>query len=75
MSRVFQTVSLTQNFDGATTVHLEGLDKKTTPVISEDGREVASSAVMLEAMKIAAKKKIVVSCHCEDPARAAHAKN
>ncbi len=74
MSRVFQAVSLTKRFDGATTVHLEGLDKKTTPVISEDGREVASSAVMLDAMKIAAKKKIVVSCHCEDPALAALAK-
>ena len=74
MSRVFQTVSLTQNFDGATTAHLAALDKKTTPVISEDGREVASSAVMLEAMKIAAKKKIIVSCHCEDPTLAALAK-
>lgn len=74
MSRVFQTVSLTQNFDGITTAHLAALDKKTTPVISEDGREVASSAVMLDAMKIAAKKKIVVSCHCEDPALAALAK-
>ena len=74
MSRVFQTVSLTQNFDGVTTAHLAALDKKTTPVISEDGREVASSAVMLEAMKIAAKKKLVVSCHCEDPELAAKAK-
>ena len=74
MSRVFQAVSLTKRFDGATTAHLAALDKKTTPVISEDGREVASSAVMLDAMKIAAKKKIVVSCHCEDPALAALAK-
>lgn len=74
MSRVFQTVSLTQNFDGVTTAHLAALDKKTTPVISEDGREVASSAVMLDAMKIAAKKKIIVSCHCEDPTLAALAK-
>lgn len=73
-SKVFQTVSITQNFDGVTTAHLAALDKKTTPVISEDGREVASSAVMLDAMKIAAKKKIVVSCHCEDPALAALAK-
>ena len=75
MSRVFQTVSLTQNFDGVTTAHLAALDKKTTPVISEDGREVASSAVMLDAMKIAAKKKIIVSCHCEDPTLAALAKS
>lgn len=73
-SKVFQTVSITESFDGTSTAHLAALDKKTTPVISEDGREVASSAVMLDAMKIAAKKKIVVSCHCEDPALAALAK-
>ena len=73
-SNVFQTVSITQNFDGATLDHLRALDKKTTPVISEDGHDVLSAAVMLDAMKIAAKKKIVVSCHCEDPDLAAKAK-
>ncbi len=74
MSRVYQTVSITQNFDGTSTAHLAALDKKTTPVISEDGHDVLSAAVMLQGMKIAAKKKIVVSCHCEDPALAALAK-
>ena len=74
MSRVFQTVSITQGFDGTTIGHLQTLDKKTTPVISEDGHDVLSAAVMLDAMKIAAAKKIIVSCHCEDPTLAAQAR-
>ncbi len=65
--RTIQTVSITRDFDGKTISHLEQLDRKKVPVISEDGKEVCSSAVMLEAMKIAARKKIIVSCHCEDP--------
>ena len=73
-SKVFQTVSITANFDGTSTAHLAALDKKTTPVISEDGHDVLSAAVMLEGMKIAAKKKIIVSCHCEDPELAAAAR-
>lgn len=64
---VFQTVSITENFDGKTISHLEKLNAKNVPVITEDGKEVMDSSVMLEAMKIAAKKKIIVSCHCEDP--------
>lgn len=73
-ARVFQTVSITKNFDGSTTEHLAALERKTTPVISEDGHDVLSAAVMLEGMKVAAKKKIIVSCHCEDPELAAAAK-
>ena len=65
--RTIQAVSITKDFDGKTISHLESLDQKKVPVISEDGKEVCNSFVMLEAMKIAAKKKIVVSCHCEDP--------
>lgn len=64
---VIQSVSITENFDGKTISHLNELDAKTVPVITEDGKEVCNSAVMLEAMKIAARKKIIVSCHCEDP--------
>ena len=43
------------------------LDKKYVPVITEDGKDVTSSAVMLDAMKKVSKKGILVSCHCEDP--------
>lgn len=66
LSHLFQTVSITKDFDGKTISHLENLDKSIVPIISEDGRDVESSAVMLEAMRIASSKGIVVSCHCED---------
>ncbi|MGN0729398.1 dihydroorotase [Treponema sp.] len=67
LCKVFQSVSITENFDGKTTSHLDRLERAKVPVISEDGKEVCDSSVMLGAMKIAAKKKIVVCCHCEDP--------
>ncbi len=73
-AKVFQTVSITKDFGGESIEHLSALDKKNIPVISEDGHDVLSAAVMLEGMKIAAKKKIIVSCHCEDPELAAKAK-
>ncbi len=72
--KVYQSVSITENFEGKSTAHLDGLDKSKVPLITEDGKEVASSAVMLEGMKKAATKKIIVSCHCEDPDLAAKAR-
>lgn len=74
LCQVIQSVSITKNFDGVTISHLDGLKNKTVPVITEDGHEVTNSAVMLDAMKIAAKKGITVSCHCEDPFLAAAAR-
>lgn len=71
---VFQSVSITRNFDGKTTDHLETLDAKKIPLITEDGKDVCDSAVMLSAMKIAAKKNIIVSCHCEDSFLASQAR-
>ena len=72
--QVIQSVSITENFGGKSTAHLENLSRKIVPLITEDGHEVASSAVMLEGMKIAAKKNIIVSCHCEDPDLASEAR-
>ena len=72
--QVIQSVSITENFEGKSTAHLENLSRKIVPLITEDGHEVASSAVMLEGMKIAAKKNIIVSCHCEDPDLASEAR-
>ena len=67
LSRVIQSVSITKDFDGETISHLEGLDSQVVPLITEDGHDVRSATVMLEAMGIASSKKIIVSCHCEDP--------
>lgn len=67
LARVFQTVSITKNFGGEDTSEISKLSVEEFPVISEDGREVANSAVMLEGMKAAGKNSIIVACHCEDP--------
>lgn len=64
---VFQSLSITKNFDGETISHLENLDKKLIPLVTEDGKEVASSLVMFRAMEKCAKSGILVSCHSEDP--------
>ena len=74
LAHLFQVVSITKDFGGEDISHLDYLDKKYVPVISEDGRDVLSAAVMLEGMKKAGDKNIIVSCHCEDPTLAAKAK-
>ena len=70
LARVFQTVSITKNFEGKDTSGLDSLTNDEFPVITEDGHDVLSAAVMLEAMKKAGEKNIIVSCHCEDPSLA-----
>lgn len=66
LSRVFQSVSITNNFNGNDTSQLDFLCKEEVPLITEDGCDVENSSVMLEAMQKAAQKGIIVSCHCED---------
>lgn len=67
LTHLFQVVSITKDFDGKTTSHLDELEPKFTPVISEDGKDVLSSEIMLEGMKKASQKGLIVACHCEDP--------
>lgn len=67
MSNIFQSVSITKNFDGTDTSHIETLNNSDIPVITEDGHDVLNADIMLDGMKKAAAKKIIVSCHCEDP--------
>jgi len=71
---VYQAVSLTRAFDGKDVSALDSLDPAEVPIATEDGKEVASAAVMLSAMKLCAERGITVSCHCEDPELAAAAK-
>lgn len=63
---LFQAVSLTRDFNGRSVDHLEKLDASIVPLVSEDGKDIKDPYVMLKAMKIASKKGLVVSCHCED---------
>ena len=62
---VHQCVSITRDMDGRTVDHLEGLGKHVR-IISEDGRDVMDSRVMLQAMTAAARLGLTVMCHCED---------
>ncbi|WP_368489871.1 dihydroorotase family protein [Clostridium sp. BJN0013] len=62
---VHQCVSITDNFEGKDTSHLDKLDDKVK-IISEDGKDVMDSAVMLRAMVKAKKSGRIVMCHSED---------
>ena len=66
LTHLFQTVSLTKDFEGKDTSHLDFVEKSYVPVVSEDGRDVPTSGVMLEAMTKAGEKGLIVSCHSED---------
>lgn len=66
LCRIFQTQSITKAFDGEDISELDSLSATETPVITEDGHDVNSAAVMFEAMRKAGKHGVMVSCHCED---------
>ena len=72
MADVIQTVSITKDFAGTDTSHIDNLEGIS--IITEDGHDVASSLVMLDAMSKCAVKGIIVDCHCEDESFTASAK-
>ena len=55
-----QAVSITKDFDGKTTDHLDSLSSSEFPVISEDGHDVPEADIMLAAMKKAAENRNIV---------------
>ncbi|MEG0308885.1 MAG: dihydroorotase [Clostridium sp.] len=61
-----QVISITNNFTGDDISHLDKLSKGEVKVISEDGKDVMHSEVMLNAMIKAKEKEITVMCHCEN---------
>lgn len=62
---VHQVVSITNNFDGRDISHLDKLDA-SVKMISEDGKDVMDSKVMIEAMLKAKESGKIVMCHCEE---------
>ena len=68
---VYQTVSITKDFDGKTLSHIRELDE---PVLwlSDDGVGVPDTAVMLKAMALAKERGLGVMLHEEDPALTMH---
>jgi dihydroorotase len=61
-----QVISITNKFSGDDISHLDNLKKGDIKVISEDGKDVMHSEVMLNAMIQAKEKDITVMCHCEN---------
>ncbi|MCM1320979.1 MAG: dihydroorotase [Bacteroides sp.] len=75
-ARILQTVSITKDFSGTDISHLDAVCAAAVsakrngmyipvPVITEDGRDVASAQTMFAAMKKCAAAGIIVSCHSE----------
>lgn len=62
---IHQTVTITKNMDGKDTSHLDDL-KFPTRFISDDGKGVIRSRVMLDAMMKSKKMGITVISHAED---------
>lgn len=62
---VHQVVSITNNFDGKDISHLDKL-KPYVRIISEDGKDVMDSKVMMAAMVQAKESERMVMCHCEE---------
>lgn len=80
---VIQSITLTKDYSGNDTSHLQQLSAfadGTPPsagqvvMATEDGKDVESSSTMLEAMKICGQKNITVACHSEDMTLAAAAR-
>ena len=83
LADVIQSITLTKDYSGTDTSHLASLPPfvpGTPPqagqvaMATEDGKDVESAAVMLEAMKICGQRDICVACHSEDMTLAAAAR-
>lgn len=65
-SRVYISAAITKGRAGELILDYKGLKREGVVAITDDGDSVGSEVVMLEALKQAAKEKILVICHCED---------
>jgi len=70
-ANVFMSGAITRDRKGKELVDITQLKKEGVIAISDDGASVDNAQVMLEALEIAKKEKIVVTCHCEDISLAA----
>lgn len=61
---IHQTVSITNNLDGEDLSHIDGLDSSVV-CLSDDGKGVANSKIMLEAMIKAKHKGLTIMSHAE----------
>lgn len=62
---VHQVASITKSFDGNTLSHLDKLGNEVR-MISEDGKDILNSKIMMNAMIKAKERNLTVLCHSED---------
>jgi dihydroorotase len=60
-----QIVSITRNLEGKDTSHLEDIDWEKVKFVSDDGKGVSDSKVMIQAMLQAKKYGATIICHAE----------
>lgn len=65
---LYQTVSITKNLSGEEIAHLDEFQgNPNVKAITDDGKGVSDSKVMMEAMKVAKENNWVVMSHAESP--------
>lgn len=65
---LYQTVSITKNLSGEEINHLKELEgNPNVKAITDDGKGVSDSKIMMEAMKIAKENNWIVMSHAESP--------
>lgn len=65
---LYQTVSITKNLSGEKINHLKEFEgDKNVKAITDDGKGVSDSRIMMEAMKIAKENNWIVMSHAESP--------
>lgn len=62
---VHQCMSITKNFSGEDISHLDHIHREVK-IISEDGKDVMNTRVLIDAMVKAKEKDIIVMCHSEE---------
>lgn len=62
---VHQVASITKSFDGDTLSHIDELGNEVR-MISEDGKDILNSKIMMNAMIKAKERNLTVLCHSED---------
>ena len=66
-ARVYVVGSITKGLDGHEATDIEALYEAGVYALSDDGRPVVDTSIMVAAMKKAAELGIKVTAHCEDP--------
>ena len=66
-ARVYVVGSITKGLDGHEATDIDALYEAGVYALSDDGRPVVDTSIMVAAMKKAAELGIKVTAHCEDP--------